>query len=399
MKRIISIKPLLAIVTILLFAIVFKSCKKGDNEGARIEKNAEAVKAAAIAEIKAKYGNISGSEVIPVNKDAKDVFYRDANGTMVKLGDGTALPAPPGGGSNCIYNCNNTTNPNNLRQIYNLYYVQRNYICESGVQKSDLIANWKISVPYTPLATFNGNLSTGEIKVTSPTGAVLTFGSTPNTPLDIRNMGADPKCVANTLYEINFRIGPAGAIPDDYFGLGMLIDVSLSLYNDCSLLGNLVNIGYTQAPDYSLTSHIPCYRIDKVYFSFPGQPGNTPTVAVGNYAAICTHPAGFVLIDAHQLEYRKVNSPTSLEWGPQTSPVYGNMPFGSTTQLQTLGTYAAGNLINMQYGTGQWLIRYRNIKTGNCNKIDGPGVGPGGVSGGNGNWGLTQFWITELVNL
>ncbi len=398
MKRIISIKPILAVVTILLFAIVFKSCKKADSEGVRKERNADEVRAAAIAEIKTKYGNISGSEVIPVDKDADEVFYRDANGTMVKLGGGTAFPAPPGGGSNCIYNCNNTTNPNNLRQVYNLYYVQRNYICESGVQKSDLIANWKISVPYTPLATFNGNLSTGQIKVTSPTGAVLIFGSTPNTPLDIRNMGADPKCAANTLYEVNFRIGPAGAIPDSYFGTGMLIDVSLNLYNDCPLVGNLVNIGYTRAPDYSLTSHLPCYRIDKAFIS-PGSGGGLTTVLGNNLGINCTPPSGFVLIDQHQLEYRKVTSTTNSKWEDQTGIVYGSTSLSNLTQRLSFNLNDAGYLREMVSGTGQWLVRYRNVKFGSCGVLNNGPQTPPGVQGGNDNWGLTQVWIVESYNL
>lgn len=170
-------------------------------------------------------------------------------------------------------------------------------------------------------------------------------------------------------------------------------------------MGNVSASSFVDAPVFSQNGYLPCNRIDKVYILTPQQGSNAPTVVNGNYSAICTHPSGFTYIDKHQLEYRKVTSNTSLKWEDQgnTSTVYGNVPLGQSTQsltLEALGSMitSAGYLTNMTYGSGKWLVRYRNIHTsGGCGLVNGTGFGFGGVLNGNGNWGNPSLWLTEVV--
>ncbi len=296
-----------------------------------------------------------------------------------------------GRGPLCNYNCSNTNNPADLHLVYTLSYVQRNYLCE-GSTYSDLYANWVISVPFTPLTTFGGNSSSGTIKVTSPSSSVSTLSTN---SINIRSLGTDPYCPANTLYEITYNIS---SWANTYFGSGMNIEASLSLYNNCSLVGNLVSTGYVAAPDINLVADQPCYRIDKIYVTPNNGPSNCATIT-GNYN-ICFYPSGFTPIDYHQVEYRLVNNGSgSLQWADQTSSVHWGEPTGTNTEVTTLSPYTGtSDLVLMVPSSGTWLVRYRNVKTSYCDLIyDGTNSNPspGPVNAG-GDWGFASLWVTEV---
>ncbi|MBK6379906.1 MAG: hypothetical protein IPF72_09330 [Chitinophagaceae bacterium] len=308
MKTINSIRLILSLFAIAVFILFLNSCKK-TNIDMPANQNAEDARAAAIKAIKDKYGNISAGVIINVNRDPKDLFYRNAiTGNMVKIDKSSNNNIV------CNYNCGNTSNPADLHLVYTLSYIQRNYMCEAST-KSDLNVSWTISVPFTPLTTYGLNSSTGTLKVTDPFSTLHTYN---NLAITIRTIGADPDCSQNTLYEIKFT---ASSIPDSYFGSGMTMDASLNLYNNCSIVGNLINTGDVGAADLFLQAELPCYRVDKVWINPPGG-GTSYATAFGNYN-ICSYPSGFALIDNHQLEYRQVTSGSSLEWDDQSSLFIG----------------------------------------------------------------------------
>jgi hypothetical protein len=390
MKTTKSIRFIATLMAMAAFMLVIKSCKKVDNDGTINTKEAEAAKAAAIKAVKAQYGDISAGIVYNVNKVADELFYKNAEGEMVSLYATAATHSNGGadisGTKPCGYNCSNTINPADLNLVYTLKYVQRLYMCESNT-KSSLKANWVISVPFTPLASFNGVNSVGNVKITSPTGVVLTLTNPPLNLIKIVKLGADPACSANSLYEINYTVSP---IDNSYFGTGMLIDCSLNLYNDCTLVGNLVTTGFVRSPDFSLSAQTPCGRVDKVYINT-----GSPASAAGNYI-ICSYPSGFTPIDQHQLEYRKVVSPTgSLQWDNQidifgvSSPVRWGRPVGTAADNPVISpTGGVSYLTLMTPGSGTWLVRYRNVKVNVCNVISP--ASPGGY------WGNPYNWVIEV---
>lgn len=375
MKTITSIRILIAVIAIASFTLILKSCKKADINPPD-NKSTEAARAATIQAIKARYGNVSAGIIYKVNKEAKDLFFRNTTGGMVNFR--TIKPTLGSGGAEnilCNYNCNNTNNPANLHLVYTLSYVQRNYIYESG-DKSDLNVSWTISVPFTPLTTYNGNNSTGTLKVTDPGSTLHTYSGL---SITIRTIGADPNCGANTLYEITYK---ATLVPDSYLGSGMLISSALSLYNNCVLVGNLVTTGDTDAPDFSLYPHLPCSRVDKVWVN-PYIGPNGCTTAAGCYN-VGNYPNGFTPIDNHQVEYRQVNSGSSYEWDDQTSTVYWGKNTTTNNIQATVGPYQTSDLENMI--SGNWLVRYRNMKTSYCGQI---GSSP------DADWGNHFYWVVE----
>ncbi len=376
-----------ALIAIAALTMLTYSCKKADF---RPPENRTAITAAdaiakTIAATKARYGNVSAGILVNINKDPKDLYYRNVNSSMIKLKKANTSSVV------CNYNCNNTSNPNDLHLVYTLSYIQRNYICESFSDKSDLNVSWTISVPFTPLTTFGSNTSTGMLKVTDPGSTLHTYS---NLAITIRTIGADPNCSANTLYEIKYK---AAQIPDSYFGSGMTMDASLNLYNNCALVGNLITTGDVTAADAFLQAELPCYRIDRAYVNPPGG-GTSYSTITGGYA-LCTNPSGFTAIDKHQVEYRLVNNSSgSLQWTDQTSVVYWGETVFTNTYVETVGPYGVIDLANMTSSSGTWLVRYRNIKTSNCDEIyDGTNSNPSpGPANAGGDWGNSAFWFTEV---
>lgn len=362
------------------FIVIFYSCKKADID-IPPSQNAADLKAAIIKATKERYGNISAGVITTVNRDAKDIFYRDATGNMINLykTNSNNIINPP----TCTYNCSNTTNPGDLHLVYTLSYIQRNYLCESTGANSDLNISWTISVPFTPLTSYGFNTSTGTLKVTDPGSTLHTYS---NLAITIRTIGGDPSCGTNTLYEISYK---ALQVPDSYFGTGMTMDASLSLYNNCSLLGNLITTGDVTAADIFLQADLPCYRVDKVYVNPPG--GGTSYATVAGGYNLCTNPSGFTPIDYHEVEYRLVNNGSgSLQWSDQTSTVYFGETILTNTPIAYVSPYDAIDLPNMTSSSGTWLVRYKNIKISYCDLIYNGGSNP------DGNWGNSTFWLTEV---
>jgi hypothetical protein len=391
MKAIKSIRFIATLMALAAFMLVIKSCKKVDNSGTT---NAEAAKAAAIQSVKAQYGDISAGIVYNVNKAADEYFYKNTEGKMVSLygavanaanGPDISAPNPPG----CQYNCTNTTNPANLRLVYTLNQVQRFYDCETATnaQQSKVSVDWTVSVPFViggPKPTF----STGDVKFINASGVTLLTltASTGSFALGINYLGPDPACTTGRLYKITYMFNN---VANGYFASGNTIKASLSLANDCALLGNVAASGDIAAPAFSQNAYLPCNRIDKVYIT----PGST--TVLGNAAALCTQPSGWIYPDYQQLEYRKVVAQSgSLNWADQTdafgnpSTVYWSIPLGSSSPAAIFAPTNGGSLASISANSGMWLIRYRNVKTGTCNTIN-----PSGPP--NGNWGNTALWVTE----
>lgn len=389
-----KIKIAMAIIAVTAFMLTIKSCKKVDNNGTVNAKEAEASKATAIKAIKEKYGNISAGIVFNVNKAADEYFYKDAAGKMVSLynNNPTSASGPSGGNapSPCKANCNTTSNPADLRIIYTLDYVQRFYICESGTDRSTLAVKWTVSVPFQ-LGYTVGNvppLTYGKVQVKNSGGTVINTFQAVNGQVSETMIGADPSCPTwNNLWEITYSFTN---VTNGNFASGNTIEAAISLENDCSLVGYVVASGFVSAPAFSQNAYLPCNRIDKVWT----YPGVVPAVALGNRLGIsCTPPTGFLNIDYHQLEYRQVTSSTSFKWEDQdqtgTSTVYWGIPSGASSTSPIFDPFQSISMPQITSGSGWWLIRYRNVKTGSCNTI----YNPNGQS--NGNWGNNALWITD----
>ena len=371
-------------MAITAFMLVLKSCKKTDIDAPN-NKSAAATRAAAIQAIKAKYGNVSAGIVYNVNKTADEIFYKNAAGNMVSLygNSNNNVVARP-----CIFNCNNTTNPADLYITYTLDYVQRFYICENST-KSTLSVKWTVSVPFAITnETPDGVLNTfGKVKFTPSSGPAVILTATANDPnFTVTNLGTDPSCGVNTLYAVTYNFTE---VDNSNFASSTQLDALLSLSNDCALIGNLLATGYVSAPTFNQNAYLPCNRIEKAYVNPNTGPSNCATVA-GNYI-LCSPPSGLTPIDLHQVEYRQVTSTTgSLQWGGQISTVHWGVIPNTTTQWPTMSPYTGVlNLINMLNGSGTWLVRYRNVKTGTCNVID-----PSGPP--NGDWGNPALWVTTV---
>lgn len=394
MKTINSIKLIISIIAIAAFVLFLKSCKKADIAAPASIKTVEATREAARQAIRAEYGNVSAGIVFNVDKTADEVFYRNAAGKMVSLyaGSGNVVAAP------CLYNCNNTTNPANLRIVYTLDYVQRFYLCESGSSpaKSKVSVKWTVSAPFAiTKETPDGVLNTfGKIKFTLTSGpAVILIASANDPGFVYTSLGTDPACSMNTLYSVTYYFED---VANSNFASGTQLDASLILANDCALIGNLSATGYVSGPSFNQNAYLPCNRIDKVYITpAPPPPGAQYATATGNYI-LCSPPSGFALIDLHQLEYRKVTASSgSTKWEDQdgttpSSTVYWGQTIPPSPVLSpTMPPSSTLNLLNMLNGSGKWLVRYRNVKTGTCNVINQSGPT-------NGNWGNPALWITEV---
>jgi hypothetical protein len=400
-----KIKIAMAIMAVTAFMLTIKSCKKVDNNGTVNAKEAEASRAAAIKAIQEKYGNVSGGIVYNINQTAEESFYKDASGKMVSINSISANSPSPAGppNPNCQYNCSNTNNPNDLLITYTFVSAERYYICESN-DKSNVFVKWTLSAPFVPTFLLSDNVPNTfcTVRFTPSSGSPVNYTLLPSgqntNNFSIKVLGVSPVCYSQSLYEITCKVIN---VPNAYFQSNYTLSSALSLDVQCPLLGNVSASSFTNAPAFSQNGYLPCNRIDKVYIYPPNQNG-APTSVLGNqFTFFCTHPAGFTYIDQHQLEYRAVTSNSSLIWSDQSNTVYGNVPVGGGSQQRTLAVNGGGNLVNMVIGSGKWLVRYRNIHTsGGCGEISGSGVNvPPGLSGGNGNWGNTALWITEVIDL
>jgi hypothetical protein len=406
MKTIKSLRFIATLMAIAAFMLVIKSCKKVDNDGVINTKEAEAAKAAAIQSVKAQYGDISAGVVYNVNKQANELFYKNAEGKMVSLYGAVANAAngpdisAPGPGS-CVYNCTNTTNPANLRIIYTLNYVQRFYQCESSSttpNKSRVSVKWTIAAPNTFFDLGIIYIPTADIKFTSSAGATLLTLTESSPPAVYLNpVGPDPGCPqTHTLYEVTCTFNN---IANTYFASGNQISCSLVSPNSCALTNYVVASGYVAAPAFSQNAYLPCNRVDKVYISPASSAGSAQTTVLGNSVGTCNNPSGFITITNHQLEYRKVTSTTgSLLWTDQSGTVYGTAAVFNGSQSLNLAPNGFGYLSYMLPNTGKWIVRYRNVYIpGNCLNILGLQTFPG-VNQGNGTWLNTALWVTEMYN-
>lgn len=376
-------KLLIALFAICIFTILFNSCKK-DSKSSGEAVNKERL--LAIEAVKKQYGNTGRAYVYPVNKNAETMYYRNSTGQMVKqekklIGTDAA---------DCTHNCNNTTDPNDIVATYTLQYIQRNYDCGSSTLSS-LYAKWLISVPYTPLLvdpTNSANHSYGVIDMYPFSGSPASSGNI--TDITIRSLGADPNCDSNNRYEITYRWQL-----DDNLIFGDFAQASLTLYNNCGLLGNLHSTGMItgntmpNAP-YEDTDLNPCERVDKVWVN-PGL-GSSDASALGSYNICSSFPSGFIATTYQQVQWRKVNNANSYHWDDQTlmgsnpSPIYtlaGDL-FSAWTGFATL--------TGMHSGSGTWLVRYRNRESSY-------GCGSAGAfnSSNGGTW--TAPYVTEIWSL
>jgi hypothetical protein len=343
------IKVLFVATSVILFSLILKSCKKIDDSVSNTNIDKER-KEAAIKAVIAQNGNVSKAIIFPMDKNADLLLYRDTNDIMVKFHS----PNTTSNVLDCNSNCSNTSNPNDLVQTYTLRYIQRNYMCDGGSLNSDLVANWLISIPYVPLLADpnnSSNLSYGNISITGG-GNTITSGNI--TDITIRDKGADGSCTGHNLYEITYKFQN---IAHSYFN-DALIEASINLYNDCSIVGNNVQTGYVYGPlapnqTTEQTENIPCERTDKVWIS-PGS-GSNPATALGCYS-ICWYPSSnFTPTTSHQIQWRQKNATNgSNHWDDQGSAV--NTPTGLTISPYT----GYINLTGMYNGSGTWLVRYRN---------------------------------------
>ena len=377
----------MAILAVTAFMLTIKSCKKTDNNTVNA-KDEEAARAAVIKSIKEKYGNVSAAIIYPLNENAESLSYRNAlDNSMTKFNAG-AISNAPNGPSLCSYNCNNTTNPNLLHLVYTVQSIQRTYYCQpnSNNFQNDVVVNWQVSVPFTPLVADpnnSSNLSSGYVLITPPLGPI--FGSGNITPVVISTIGPDPNCSANTLYKISYSF--FYITRDITFTNGYPIDVSLNLYNNCSLVGNLVNSGNVSSTLAGKTA--PCDRTDKVYVA-GGGPNNC--MVVGSSYLTCNPPSGLVLTDLNQVEYRQQDNASTTAWESQGSAInYGQIPFTLTFTASMNAANGFLNLLNMLPGSGTWIVRYRNIKNPTCILIGDQIVPPTSSLVWPGNW-VTEVW-------
>ena len=382
MKTINSIKFIGSIIAIAAFIMILKSCKKADIA----PQDAATTRAAAINAIKAKYGDVSAGIVYNINKTATEYFYKDANGQRVSLhgAGGTNGPTP----TPCTYDCSTAPNASWLFPTYVLDYVERFYKCESsslpGDQKSEVNVKWTVSVPFNIApASVGSTLSEGYVQFDD--GTTITTFTAPYTQMTMTYIGPTPGCSTNNTYEVTYKVDN---IPDSYFASGTTIAAAVDLANNCYLVYNIVSSGYVTGPTFSQDGYLPCNRIDKVYTS--SIPATVPAIWNGNAVGTCTQPTGWQYIDYHQLEYRPVTVPGNYNWDDQTSStIRWGTPSGGGATVPNFSPFDYVTLSNITTGSGWWLIRYRNVKTGSCNIINGSPAAPGQP------WGNPALWITE----
>lgn len=388
MKIITSLRIIITLLAIAAFTLILKSCKKVDNPQPVSPETYNNVKAKVIKSIQEKYGQVGSAQIITVNKDVKDLFYRNSSGNMEKINPASATFGPNSPTSPCNYNCSNTTNPANLHLVYTLQSIQRTYYCQTNSfgYLNDVSVVWQISVPFTPLLADPGNpsnLSAGAIVITPPAGPSPASNTL---PITISYLGADPFCSANSLYKISYTF--QNVILDQVFDYAYPIDTYLTLYNDCGILSNLITTSTVSTTLSNMTA--PRDRTEKVWINQNSGPANCCTAA-GDYITSCTPPGG-VAIDNHQIEYRAVTTTNNhFGWEEQTSTVYYGYSLATSSYYATIDpSTGISYLDQMVPSTGFWLVRYRNIKGTTCQRI-GSATSPYPLQTWPGNWAV-EVW-------
>lgn len=328
-------------------------------------------------------------------------MYKDKDGKMVLLTN-AAKNDPGVANALCLGNCNTLTNPAQLRISFTLDYSERYYLCEASADKSSVRVKWTASVPFAFTDPYGRpGRYMAHVRFKDANGNVVnTYNVNPLLD-DLVNLGTDPNCSYNNKWEIYYNVTN---IPNSDFASGNTVEADVDFYTDCSLVNYYISSGYVAGPSFSQNGYLPCNRLDKVIVNPPMQGSTSPTTVTGLYTISCTPPSGMQPIDYHQVEYRHVTTTNGDHtWDNQTSPVYNPWPQPANTGPNALLASYTGssNLPQMVLTTGKWLIRYRNVKTGSCNQIIGPGTPSGSNSNTNGNWSSTSssLWITEMWDM
>jgi hypothetical protein len=369
-------------VTIAIFTI--NSCKK--NNTAEQKTEAPDYKAKAIQATIERYGRISAPVIFQPRQTASSISYKDAAGNVI-LYDGAQNRTDAACGQ---YTCSTTSDPNDLYVTYTLKYIKWYYTCwASSTDEHDLTAIWKVSVPYSLLLQSGSNYSYGNIRILSGGSVVLTSGNLGQGNMSITNLGADPNCSANTLYEVRYTWFD---VADTYFPDNSL-EASFTIYNDCSITNNNTIVSYTFGATYTNQNDVfthPCDRTDQAWVNPNTGPNNMATI-LGAYN-ICTPPSGFTGTANHQVEYRAVTHSTSLFWDDQTSNVYWGSTTGSSySPVATMNSQTGILFLNyMLPNSGDWLVRYRNRHTSCAPTINVTNENWNNSSGNN-NY-MTEYW-------
>jgi hypothetical protein len=404
MKTIQSLKITATVILAAGMLLLVKSCKKSDNI---ISPALE--KAAASKEL---YKNVSMAVVMPINKQADELFYRAPDGQMKSMYKNVTATGAKNNAVNqadprCFNDCNTTNNASGLPVYFTLNAAERLYNCNPSNNYNSVLVRWTVEAPFVIKKTslLSSSLTYAYVKFSKPGEYDQQFSASVNTAgqdfVITKLSGASTNCGGGlNVYEITCRVN---YVPANVFESGWTVSSKLFLEVVCTTAGGYVNSSYVNGPTFSQDGYLPCNRIDKVIVN-PSSSPNTPTSIVGLYTASCSPPSGTQPIDYHQVEYRPVTTTDgNYKWDAQSSPVYNAWPQPANTAPSPLLTASGGvsNLPQMVSGTGKWLIRYRNVKTGSCNQIDGNSPPPGSNSNTNGNWSITSpsLWVTEMWDM
>ena len=370
-----------AIIFVAGAVIIFNGCKKTDHSANN--KEAEDTRAKAIKATIERYGHVTAPIIFQPRQPASTISYKDANGNLIMYGGSQYGRTAATCGQ---YTCNTTSDPNDLYTEFTLEYIKWYYSCGVG---HDLTAIWKVSVPYTLQLQSGSNYSYGNIRIKSGGTVILTSGNLGQGNMAITNLGSDPNCSANTLYDVRYTWDN---VADTYFPDNS-IEASFTIYNDCAITNNNTIVGYTFGATYTNQNDIfthPCDRTDQAWIN-PNTGYNNCTTIVGAYVS-CTPPFGFIGTTQHQVEYRAVDNNSSDIWDDQTSSVKLGIVSGSgnpgTPSATMYSCCDVLDLRDMLPNSGKWLVRYRNIYSTVCTFISGTPPQ---------NWGGN--YVTELWNL
>jgi hypothetical protein len=378
------IKIPIAILFISIFVVVLNSCKKtenGTNKNAAADYRAKAIQATI-----ERYGRVTAPVIFQPRQPASTISYKDASGNLILYGGTQYNRTAAVCGQ---YDCGTAPNPSDLFVISTLEYVKWFYTCGNlSTGQHDLTATWKVSTPYALLdedPSNPGNFSFGNIRIKSGSTVLITSG---NLGVNIENLGTDPNCSSNTLYNVTYTWLN---VADTYFP-GNLMECSFTVYNDCDITNYSTIVGYTQGFNYTNQNDVfthPCDRTDQAWVNPPSVNQTYATVA-GAYS-LCTPPFGFTGTTDHQVAYRAVDHSTSILWDDQTSTPHGGVVPNTTTEIGVIASCCGFlNFLGMTLHSGKWLVRYRNRHSGCSPNITGFNDNWNNGSGNN-NY-ITEYW-------
>jgi hypothetical protein len=401
MLKIKSLKLAAIAAMAICLLIIVKSCKKsdGDNSDAKLE----AAKQKIQEQIRKDYGgDISASFVTPINKQAQEIFYKDASGKMIPVYNTNAgqqkVLAP-----NCQVTCSNATSVSQLSITFTLNYSERFYICEGAPERSSVRVKWTASVPFQLIEIISKiPVRTGNVRFKNSSGAVINTYTVTGHNVQSTLIGPDPACASNSLWEVAYN---CVNIPNANFAAGNTVEAQVTISNDCALMNYTVSTAYVAGPAFSQNGYLPCNRLDKIFVN-PSIGPTSPTNVGGLYTLSCAPPSGMQPIDFHQVEYRQVTTTNGdYTWDNQDislSPIFNGVPQPANSGTSALMSPYGGvsSLPGMVQGTGKWLIRYRNVKTGTCGLINGSAQPPS-TPNTNGNWSVVNesLWNTEMWDM